>query len=136
MVIPAGRYLRAVSDYGSPAYSLSDLAKAPDYARQAADLELGAAYGLKLTPSSSVPPTFCRAAAAEQAAPSGTFLITAPPGAPAGVSLRRFGDAYSIDLGAVPAGAGRTLTIPLDSSPTPWHLQLGPGASLCPLGTT
>jgi hypothetical protein len=135
-LIPAGRYLRAVSDFGSPAYSLSDLAEAPDYARQAADLELGVAYGLRLIPPSSVPPTLCRRSSAEQEVPPGSFLIMAPTRATVGVSLRRFGDAYSIDLGAVPAGAKRTLTIPPDSSPTPWHLQLGPGAFLCPLGTT
>ena len=128
ILIAAGRYLRAVDDFGSPAYSLSELARATDYARQAADQELATAYGLKLASGG----TACVRTVAEPELRSGSLRITAPANAPAGVGLRRFGDAYSVELGEVSAGETRTLTIPGDASETPWHLQVGPGALLCP----
>jgi hypothetical protein len=132
-VIASGRYLRAADDFGSAAYGSGELSAAPPDARAAADRELVAALGLTVAPA---PAALCKAPAEEELVlPAGGVELRAGPLAPLTVALRRFGDGYAIDLGAVPPGETRLLAIPQDRSPVPWRAQLGgaAGAVVCPV---
>jgi hypothetical protein len=130
--IRAGPYLSAVDAFGSPAYSQSELAGAPENARVAADLVMGTALGPVVRPGTRPPAaTSCRAigggpgqAAAVLSVPSGGAVFLRPAhGVTATVKLRRFA------MGSFPVSAGEltgpgVLSIPADRSHRPWQLQL------------
>jgi uncharacterized membrane protein len=147
--LDAGPYLSAVSKFGSPAYTESDLAGAPDAARIAADKVLAAAVPISLTPTSTgtapsggaprvvsapgsaistrgscltIRPT--RGAVAILSLPPGGAAVRISPNLSAALALRRFASSFSINGGRV-SGATR-LNIPTDLSRRPWELRLTP----------
>jgi hypothetical protein len=134
-VITAGRYLHAAADLGSPAYDAGELSRAPEAAREAADHELAAALGLALVATAAAP--CATPAAGEMEVPRGGLEVRAGPGAAVAIQLKRFGEAYSVDLGTVPAASARLLVVPSDRSPVPWRVQLGgnEAAKACPVGS-
>jgi hypothetical protein len=150
MFFPAWEYFDAIDEYGSPAYSLDELASAGEQAREAADQEL--ARALSLTASATVAPRLDRAGAplrslgasngsARPLGPclrlipaggaTGTFQLELPPGGfgyrtlpstEVELGLARFGSAYVNELPAT-RGSGE-VAIPPDASETPWRVEL------------
>ena len=142
--INARTYLLAVRDWGSPAYTDSELALAPEKVRVDADRTLAAMLGLKLQPGGSVvgPCRTVQASTAEgsSAVPVGTGRITVMASGSGGaeIKLGRFSAELPIDSGAVAPGRPASLTIPVDRSAREWRLEAqgqgplrvcGPGVS-------
>jgi hypothetical protein len=149
--IVAGSYFSAIDDYGSPAYSVSELRRAPPEPRQAADLVLAETTGLSAVPAagraprgpppalepggsvSSRPEGSCLRL--EPREPPGRVVLTVPPGgllidadqaAPLDLRLRRFADGFPVALGAV-SGRSRVAVTPARDAATqqvPWHARL------------
>ncbi len=140
--VHAGPYLSAAGKFGSPAYTSSELASAPEQGRLGADKVMAAALGLSFQPLSTAPPPGrgCRTVARSGEAPPvielppGGATLTAPPGVAAKLSLRRFATtSFPIVVGTL-QGAAR-LSIPTDRSERPWQLQVdanGP-VTVCPV---
>ncbi len=149
MLFPASAYFEAAADFGSPAYSLDQLAAAGEQAREAADQELVRALAissqrlvgplrrsgeapqlLAASAGSATPVGACLALrpAAGQAAsfqlelPPGGFAYRAPSDAELELALARFATAFSTTL-PLPAGPG-VVRIPGDASPVPWRAEL------------
>jgi hypothetical protein len=147
----AGDYFAATGEFGSPAYSESELLGASEAARQSADQELAAALGLeattdrrsigrrRLVPANVegtsarlLPRGPCRSF---RPFPTGTpqAEVVLPPGHGLGVrgaagqelriGLRRFADAYAVELPAPRASA--LLEPPRDASALPWRVSVG-----------
>ena len=146
--IVAGPYLSAVREFGSPAYSESELANAPERARVAADLVMGSVLHPTLRPASRrsvaagpapalVGPPGALAAESRGcisvkpaggaspviAVPPGGVFVTAAPGRIVSLALRRFAtQSFPVSVGRLTGSA--ILAIPLDRSRRPWQLQL------------
>lgn len=150
--IEAGPYFEARDEFGSPAYSPSELAEAVPPARFAADKVLSAALGLELAP---VPAAALPAGPVEEAeaGPTGTVavpagrcvavqptaggapLLTLPPEGAAfragsqpidEIKMNRFATSqFPIDFeqGLAP-GKAAEVRIPPDRSAVPWKLEL------------
>jgi len=149
----ADRYLDAAAQYGSPAYSIDELASAPEPARAPADLQLVELYGTDLEVADAEPageapqvvgaadgearadgacidfvPSPVGAADAapsvEVAVPAGGLLVRAG-GAPAKVEVRRFADGFTHTPHDVVAPSGSaTLSFPRDAAPQAWHARV------------
>ena len=120
-------YLSAVQAWGSPAYTQSELASAPEAARAEADKVLGAMLGLTLRHGGPVQGV-CRNV---NAAPTAWKEVPLAPGAvsvqphgttAAKVALGRFADELPVDAGRVAPGSAATLSIPRDAAPPPWRI--------------
>ncbi|HST69311.1 MAG TPA: hypothetical protein VLI94_06610 [Solirubrobacterales bacterium] len=129
LAVEAGRYLEAVREHGSPAYSVDELAAAPETGRRQADVVLGQALPL----STSTQPGSFRAEGAPgclDAVPGeeielgpGTARIEVSPGPHADFSLRRFAqESHPVQTAGAEGGAVTLLTIPPDKAPQPWFL--------------
>ncbi len=131
----AGEYLEAVDEYGSPAYSLPELARAPEQGRRQADIvlsqalplstltQLGAYLGGGGENCVTAPPA--DAAMPEVAIGSGVTRIEVPPGPSAAFSLRRFAAGeYPVPTDGAPGNSVTLLRVPRDSSPRPWRLHV------------
>jgi len=137
-IVEAGRYLEAVDDYGSPAYSPEELAAAPAVGRHWADVVLaralplstetrlgaydrGAAAGencVSLPAGSSTPTSELRLA-------PGLTTIELAPGPQAGFKLRRFAtEEYPVVTEGAPGDSATTLRIPRDKASQPWYLHV------------
>ncbi len=122
-------YLSAVKAFGSPAYTDSELAAAPESSREEADRVLGAILGMGLQPGGSVGKP-CRTA---QASPTGATDVQLAPGkagleaspaTKAKVVLGRFADQLPFEAGSLGPGSRASLTIPADRTGRPWRLGL------------
>jgi hypothetical protein len=125
--VDAGSYLASVDRNGSFADSIDELAAAPEASREEADQILGEALGLSLQPAPRAAGKGCRKLGAQAAVtgfelPAGGAVLRAP--ADGTVVLRRFADAYTVQVGALPAGASQALSIPTDAAPEPWWARL------------
>jgi hypothetical protein len=130
----AGRYFEAVEEFGSPAYSASELETAPAEGRRQADIVLAAALPIK---SENMPGVYGRAGAGENCVEagagtseevelgSGATRIEVPPAdEEAELALRRFAEGeFPVPLPAAPGGSTTILTIPGDASSRPWALH-------------
>lgn len=136
--IEAGEYLRAVGEFGSPAYSPADLAMAPEEGRVHADLVLANALPLAIETGSGG----ARAkgncvritGTAGLALRPGTTTIELGPRGEGTVRLRRFArDEYPLGSGALPAGSTTRLYVPSDRADRPWELlvRARQGATVC-----
>lgn len=135
--VQVGKYLPAVEDYGSPAYTPAELAAAPDYARRQADIvlsqalplststQLGAYEGsaagencVKVSPDA--PP------GSETPISSGSTRIELSPGPRAEFTLRRFATGeYPVVTEGAPGDSVTTLHVPRDGAPGyPWFLHV------------
>jgi len=137
--IEAAEYLQAVREYGSPAYSPSELANAPEEGRRQADLVL--ANALPLGIETGLPPSqesgHCVRMTAGKGGAAllpGVTTIHFPAGGEEGsVRLRRFATEYPLRAEDLPSGSTARLFIPRDNSQRPWHLQVEParGTAIC-----
>ncbi|HSR94479.1 MAG TPA: hypothetical protein VLK56_06390 [Solirubrobacterales bacterium] len=135
--IEAGEYLTAVREYGSPAYTPAELAKAPEAGRAQADVVLAGA--LPVTSETEAGgdggpgggdrcvriPGGRGSAAPVLALRPGLTRIGLASGDPGTIRLRRFavGD-YPLVTEGVPGGSTTRLRIPRDTSSRPWRLQV------------
>jgi len=131
--VEAWKYFEAADEFGSPAYSQSELESAAPQGRRQADiilakvlpitseLQLGA-YALRGGCTSAGGPS----GAPEVQLAGGSELIEVPPGTGAKVGLRRFAEAgeYPVTLQEIPPEAAMTLKIPGDESSRPWILHV------------
>jgi hypothetical protein len=148
--VDARSYFSFTAKFGSPADSLSELARSSETAREAADIVLSRAQRLALAPVSPSSPgaVVLRTEAGTQGGQivrqgpclvmmpgtsTATLVVTVPPeglllksasGAISMVKLRRFADAFSAVIGAIPPGSDVALTPPLDASTTPWRAMI------------
>ncbi len=138
--IEAGNYLEAEREYGSPAYSPGELARAPEEGRTQADLVLANALPLGIETTSGADPAkgrcvkVARGGAAPLALHPGMTTIELGPGGSGTVSLRRFATgSYPLVTEGVPASSTTHLYIPRDQSTRPWQLlvQAPQGALVC-----
>lgn len=132
-VVVADKYLRAVDEWGSPAYTAEELAAAPAAGRRQADVVLSRALPITVTElpaGESAPGDECTAVAAgsglaELPLTPGETGIEVAPGPPATLGLRRFADGeYPVELESVPGGSSTVIEIPRDTAPQPWYLQV------------
>lgn len=141
--IEAGRYLVAVHEYGSPAYTPAELAAAPEAGRKQADVVL--AHALPVTVEDDAGPRphadggRCVAVAAGGAGGRslrlrpGPTRVELPAGERATIRLRRFArSAYPLLSEGTPGGS-TLLRIAPDSVAWPWRLQVeaARGATVC-----
>jgi hypothetical protein len=160
--LQVGAYLSAARRFGSPAYDPSQLARAPEAARAAADQLLATTQGLSLVPVEHPPkpagpaprpvvpaqiaPAIRRGSCLPLSSAGGVSPVVALPRpgvtirSPAGVHqevrLRRFANgSFPVTL---PAQGTEVLLIPTDRSARPWQLQVaGPAATtVCGLAAT
>jgi hypothetical protein len=134
-ILDAGSYFSAIDADGSPAYTPTELASAPESARSAADTVSAAALGVRPQPGSRVQPGTCvelrpgARPAVVGVPPEGMVLRAASAGTR--VRLRRYASgSFSVALGPLPAGGTVLLRIPQDGSPRPWYAQLTGGGRL------
>lgn len=134
--VQAEKYLAAIEEYGSPAYTLEELAAAPDYGRRQADIVLSQA--LPLSTLSYLGAYDPRAAenclAVPPGEPPGRGVRVSPgltrielaPGPPAELSLRRFATGeFPVPTEAAPGDSVTVLRVPRDLAPgRPWFLRV------------
>jgi hypothetical protein len=137
--IPAGVYLQAVDDHGSPAYSDAELAARDEPYRAAADTTLASALALVIAPSEESPPEAgCTriGPGAELPLAAGTFTLTSLGPAPGAILLGRFSDSLPVSFGTIPEGTVVSLSLPADRSTRQWRLGTAGDATLavCPAG--
>lgn len=132
----AGKYLEAVEEYGSPAYSATELATAPAVGRRQADIVLAEALPISTVtrPGAYSPGSGAEncVALAPGAAPTaktaigpGSTRIEVAPGPPAGLFLRRFAEAeFPVPTEGAPGDSVTVLRIPRDSSRRPWYMHV------------
>jgi hypothetical protein len=133
--VQAAKYLPAVREHGSPAYTPAQLAEARDYGRKQADIVLANALPLSTTtrpgahePNGSAGDCIALPAG-DPARPEirlspGTTRIELAPGPRASFSLRRFaGGEYPVVTEGAPGDSVTELQVPGDKAPGyPWFL--------------
>jgi hypothetical protein len=134
--IYAGPYLEAVDEYGSPAYSTSELRSAPEAGRRQADIILSQALPLSTdthlgqfeagsAAENCVAVRGGGAGPAEVTVSPGLTRIELAPGPRAAFSLRRFAvGEYPVPTEGAPGGSTTLLRIPHDAAKPPWHLHV------------
>ena len=136
--VQAAKYLPAVEEYGSPAYTPTELAAAPDYGRKQADIVLAQALPLStLTRLGAFDPGAvgenCVTLPAGSASPTsevrlspGLTRIELGPGPRASFSLRRFATSeFPVVTEGAPGDSATELRIPRDAAPRyPWYLHV------------
>jgi hypothetical protein len=131
--VEAGKYLETEREFGSPAYTPSQLAGAPEVGRTQADVILAKALPLSTETYSPVKPdpaghcTTLRAGV--EAAPvrllPGVTRIEVARGPHASFSLRRFAAAgYPVTTEGAPGESRTLLTIPRDTAAQSWYLKV------------
>jgi hypothetical protein len=139
-LLRAGPYLSAAEEFGSPAYSGSELVSAPERARVAADKVLAAALPITLRPEPGPAARGCTTVAGTGpdaptvTLPPGGATLSAPRGATAPLGLRRYAsESFPVDPG--PLSGRERLVIPTDRSTRPWQLRLDASrpVAVCPL---
>lgn len=151
--IPVADYLSSADELGSPAFSEAELIAANATPRAAADAQFVRLLGLRTEPlpkplpaSSAAPPAVEGVAGgtapqvgncvAFLPAPGGTgsvvlglppggLVLTAAPGSPVSIALRRFGDGFDNTMPSLAGGATGRIAIPADSAEVPWRAQIG-----------
>lgn len=130
----AGKYLEAVDEYGSPAYTPGELETAPAYARKQADIVLGQALPLSTDTQAGVYAagggqencvTIEGGQPEEVKLGPGATRIEVAPGPEAAFSLRRFAEGeYPVATAGAPGKSTTILKIPHDEAPQPWYLHI------------
>jgi hypothetical protein len=129
--VPARTYLSAVREHGSPAFSEPQLVARADSERAYADSLMAMMLGISLEPPDSTKRTVecmnLRASGSGYTTVTlirGSFTLANTGSDGVEVFLRRFAESLSVELGQIPPGDRRSLTIPADSSDRPWPLGL------------
>lgn len=134
--VQADKYLEAVDDYGSPAYTPAELAAAPEYGRRQADIILSQA--LPLSTVTGLGAYQARAGgencvrltaeSADREVPlsPGPTRVELAPGPPAEFSLRRFATGeYPVPTEGAPGDSVTVVRVPRDAAPEyPWYLRV------------
>jgi hypothetical protein len=134
--VNAGQYFEAVAAHGSSAYTVDELAAAPQVGRYWADVVLSKALPLTTLSRPQIAPP--RDAASCAKLPGGAGMATpqvqlrpgltrvwVAPGPEAPLRLRRFATGmFPADLGALPGGSLTLLRIPRDGAAQPWFVQV------------
>jgi hypothetical protein len=137
-----GPLLEAVDRNGSFAFSLPELRSQPEEVREQADSTLVKAFRLGLTNVPSTPAgKRCRRLRGNLDVPR--RLTLRPPGvllrssSPEKVTLGRFADTATVEVGSLAPGKSAVLRLPRDRAPEPWHAALSDTRALtvCPLAT-
>jgi hypothetical protein len=135
---PASDYFAVVDRYGSAAYSLAELQRQGDAVREAADRALvdeirlrveGSRAGVGAGACAMVPNDTPGAPIPVELPPRGATLRVRGP-SPADLTLGRFGDLPSAELGSLSPGRPATLRIPPDASPRPWRAAVAGASSV------
>jgi hypothetical protein len=129
LVIDVGDYFRAKDDFGSPAYSMDELAGASILARQAADREFTYLLEIKAEPVRALGGRGCRTlppgeiGSSGLPVPPGGFTMRSLGGAEVTVGLRRFSENF---LALESASGARPLRVrvPNDGISRPWWFAL------------
>ena len=142
----AAPYLEAVDEYGSPAYSESELRGAAETGRRQADIVLSQALPLstdtQLGEFNASPASDCVVIAGEGGGPAEVTIaspltkIEVAPGSQAAFTLRRFASGeYPVNTEGAPGESVTLLRIPRDSSRAPWylHVEAQQEARICPV---
>lgn len=137
--IRAGEYLQAVDEYGSPAYTPTELEHAPEEGRQQADRVLANALPLEIESAAEPAPDSapCAEFGGVGVLRPGTTAVELPPGPPATFRLRRFArDEYPLVAEGIAGGSTTRFYVPRDDAPQPWRLQVvaPQRALLCSVG--
>jgi hypothetical protein len=147
--VTAGPYLESSDEFGSPAYTPAELARAPVAGRRQADIVLAEALPVSAVTGSGVArrgishgacvriPAAARGAPTELSLSPGETTIETDSGSPARLRLRRFAvGEYPVGLGRVPGGSTTSLSIPRDRAKQHWRLQVSSaaGATVCRRG--
>jgi hypothetical protein len=129
--VNAPEYFPAVDEYGSPAYTPAEIARAPELGRSHADLTLAAALPITTSaqPDAGRPALVsCArvpAGGGEVGLAPGVTRISVAAGPAAGLFLRRFAvGEYPVALEPAPGGSVTELDIPADLSRRPWFLRV------------
>jgi hypothetical protein len=131
--VQVAKYLPAIDEHGSPAYTPAELAEAPDYARRQADIVLSQALPLATStrlgayePGGGENCATVRPGGPELPLSPGATRIELPPGPPATFSLRRFASGeYPVPTEGAPGDSVTVIRIPRDAAPRfPWYLQV------------
>lgn len=127
----ARAYFLAADNYGSPAFSETELEARPQGEREEADVTLAQALGLALHPPAESESTIaCQPLRASSAGYTGVtllhggFTLANESGIGVEVHLGRFAEGFPVSFGELPAGVKTALTVPVDSSRRPWNLGL------------
>jgi hypothetical protein len=148
--VSARAYYDAVDSFGSPAYTLAQLRRAPSGPRAAADQVLAAATALAARPATAptgaaslcreLRPTVPGSGQAEVTVPPGGLFLRGAQRDPLTVRLRRFGDdfgALAVGVPPLPGNAGTAIPIHRDAAAVAWRAQVsgirGP-VRVCGLG--
>ncbi|HSJ16865.1 MAG TPA: hypothetical protein VK920_02080, partial [Solirubrobacterales bacterium] len=134
---PAAAYFEAADRYGSLAFPLPELQQQSEAVRQRADGILVSALGLRLEASSSRQGNACvrvgvqqrRGVLSFELPRRGASLRVRAPG-PAALTLGRFGDLPSVEVGSLAPGQLAALRIPPDASPRPWRAAVAEAGSV------
>jgi ATP-binding cassette subfamily B protein len=131
-IVRAGPYFDASHAYGSPAYSLSELAAAPENAREAADRTVASALGVAPVPGRERT-SVCWTVKLEGTPVTGnlpprgaTFWVK--PGSSGTLALGRLSSGYPVNIGELPSGTS-VLRVPKDAAGQ-WRFQLGGGGPI------
>jgi hypothetical protein len=141
--VQAEKYFQAVRQYGSPAYTPSELVDAPDYGRRQADVVLS--YALPISTATQVlaggsrgPGRNCMTlpggSNSELRVAPGVTRIELTPGPSASFGLRRFATGeYPVATDGTPGNSVTALRVPRDSAPQPWllHVEASQRARVC-----
>jgi hypothetical protein len=134
--VQVAKYLPAVREYGSPAYSPAELVAAPEAGRRQADVVLARALPIStVTNLDAYSPNgggencidLAAGGAAKPEVPvsAGLTRIELAPGPHAGFALRRFAVAeHPVTTEGAPGGSVTLLRIPRDTSRRLWQLQV------------
>jgi hypothetical protein len=143
----AGEYLKAVDEYGSPAYTPAELASAPEEGRRQADIVLSKALPISTVTrpgNQEVGISRDRRCVTLRGGEASRFLevplapglttIRLGPGPHAEFALRRFtADEFPVVLEGAPGNTLTLLRIPADTSRRPWflHVEADQPARVC-----
>lgn len=130
--VQAGKYLEAVREYGSPAYTPAGLLTAPPVGRRQADIVLSQALPISTETYVGAKPNpagrctdLPAGEAPEMSLSPGVTRIEVAPGPHASFSLRRFATGgYPVPTEGAPGGSTTLLRIPRDTSSVPWYLMV------------
>lgn len=133
--VAAGPYLELVVKHGSPAYDAAALARAPDFARNQADVVLGAALPIGATTRAGRSPATdggrncARSGGADPAEvplQAGISTVELLPGPTAALVLRRFAPAANapVRFDEIPGDSTTRLAIPRDHASRRWRLRV------------
>lgn len=129
----AGKYLEAVDEFGSPAYTPAELAAAPAGARRQADIVLSQALPISIETQLG---SYARGnaencvvvapgAGSDVPVGFGATRIEVAPGEPADFALRRFQSGeFPVATEGAPGRSTTIMRIPRDTVARPWHLQV------------